>query len=152
MKCLQTRVCVPGSLDFSVLCDTEPWAGISKLIYQVNSRVADITSLCLLGQGLRFLTLLSRVPLQVQTWFLVGLFLVMIISLEIPVTSAWPWSGLPSLFSCSLLYLRSNGPIVIFSPHFGNAFGFAELTKYLPAVTGVLQIFTITCLRRKFTL
>lgn len=47
---------------------------------------------------------------------------------------------------------QSNGPIVIFSPHFGNAFGFAELTKYLPAVTGVLQIFTITCLRRKFTL
>lgn len=43
-------------------------------------------------------------------------------------------------------------PIVTFSSHFGNAFGFAESTKDLPAVTGELQIFTITCLHIKFTL
>lgn len=55
-----------GSRRFSLygmVCSNER-VRIQNLIYQVNIlRVAHFTDLCLLGQGLKFLSLLSRIPL-----------------------------------------------------------------------------------------
>ena len=93
---------VSQNLLTSVSCMMQrPEQKISTFIYQVSTRVADITTFCLLGQGLRLLTLLSRVSWSVQTWLLVWLFLPITISLESPATLVWPWTLLPSPFCCS---------------------------------------------------
>ncbi|MCY7168977.1 hypothetical protein MK528_11500, partial [Streptococcus gordonii] len=48
---------------FCMVCRDER-VGIENLIYQVNiPRVAHLTDLYLLGQGLKFLTLLSTIPM-----------------------------------------------------------------------------------------